>query len=102
VNSRCCCRASAPTEEPRPLAPLQRAREAVRWLIPGVILIAMPKCPMCVAAYIALFTGVGISLTAAASLRILVLALCLATIAVLAAKRAGVVIPWSRLRSRCP
>ncbi|HEX7655003.1 MAG TPA: hypothetical protein VF607_15950 [Verrucomicrobiae bacterium] len=47
----------------------QRSGRAAHWLVPSVILVLMPKCPVCLAAYIALFTGLGISLPVAATLR---------------------------------
>jgi hypothetical protein len=46
------------------------------WIGPGTLLILMPKCPACFAAYFTLATGFGISLTAAAYLRSYLLVLC--------------------------
>ena len=73
----------------RASSPLQRLRNAVQWAAPGVVLVLMPKCPLCVAAYVTLLTGVGISLSTAAHLRMLVLTLCFVTLAFLAAKSAA-------------
>ena len=59
-------------------------RGAVSWIVPSVVLAAMPKCPVCVAAYVALFTGCGISLAAASSLWWIVVIGCVATLLYLA------------------
>jgi hypothetical protein len=52
--------------------------------MPAVVLAAMPKCPLCLAAYVALFTGFGISLAAASFARWLVIAGCVAILLYLA------------------
>jgi hypothetical protein len=66
---------------------LRRGREMAGWLIPGVMLALLPKCPVCVAAYVALATGIGISLPAAAYLRAMLVVLCVASLAFIAPRR---------------
>ena len=44
------------------------------------MILLLPKCPMCVAAYIALFTSIDLSLQAASWLRGTIIALCIAAI----------------------
>lgn len=42
---------------------------AAQWSLPVVALALMPKCPGCVAAYVLLLTGAGISIAAASMLQ---------------------------------
>ncbi len=90
----CCCGPRAPDESPA--LPLRsdasigrRAMELAGWLIPGTLLAFFPKCPLCVAGYVALATGLGISLTAATYLRWTLLVLCLASLGFMAVRHAG-------------
>ena len=53
-----------------------RKLDASGWLVSGGLLLLVPKCPMCLAAYVAAFTGLGLPLTAAAGLRWAMIALC--------------------------
>jgi hypothetical protein len=55
--------------------------------IPAAALALMPKCPACVAAYVALGTGLGISLTTAAHIRTALIILFVAALAIVAARQ---------------
>jgi hypothetical protein len=71
---------------------VQRAVDLFGWIVPGAILVAIPKCPMCLAAYIALWTGIGLSISVAIYLRVSVLVLCVGVILFLAARSARLLI----------
>jgi len=60
--------------------PLRERRSLAfsRWSLPAVILVLLPKCPACFAAYIAVGTGISLSVGTSAYLRLLLVALCVA------------------------
>jgi len=47
----------------------RKSRSLAGWLLPGGLLVLMPKCPMCLAGYVAIFTGAGLSVAVAQGLR---------------------------------
>jgi hypothetical protein len=57
------------------------------WVVPGAVLALLPKCPACVAAYVLLWTGVGLSIPAAGVLRVTLIGACIAVLGVLAIRR---------------
>ena len=62
--------------DPHPPSLARRSFNVATRMVPIAILAALPKCPMCLAAYVALGTGIGISLAAATYLRCLLIAVC--------------------------
>lgn len=64
MGMRSCCRQAAPRTAGGTLS--------------AVLLVLMPKCPICLAAYISMVTGVGIGFTTARYLRLGLIAICVA------------------------
>jgi hypothetical protein len=65
---------------------LRRTRAICAWVFPSAALVLVPKCPACLAAYVTLWTGLGLSLTAATYLRWALLCLCAASLLFLIVK----------------
>jgi hypothetical protein len=90
VNTHLCCEGAAsnsrfrpfaaPTAEGKPQRPsfIRSCLQVGGWIVPGAILALMPKCPACLAAYVAIATGVGLSLSAATHLQASLVVLCIA------------------------
>jgi hypothetical protein len=106
VRAICPCRriaasppvAAAPVASGRESQGTRCTRGAAAWALPSVALALVPKCPMCVAAYLAIGGGLGVSLTTAAHLRTALVWLCWSTLALLIARL--VARGWTRHRSR--
>jgi hypothetical protein len=81
--SSCCCHRNVP----RTSTWARWVREVLAWAFPTAILALMPKCPACLAAYVAIGTGLGLSLPTATYLRTSLLILCIASLLFLALTR---------------
>jgi hypothetical protein len=70
VNAHCCCERGA--NAPRsPRSPgVRRLLGIIGWLLPSAGLVLMPKCPLCLAAWIGVATGIGLSVAEATHLRL--------------------------------
>ena len=79
---------------------LKSAARFLRWAAPGAVVALMPKCPACLAAYVALGTGLSLSFPMAQALRTGLLALSLAALGWFAWQRGGPLATrfYSRLR----
>ena len=75
-----CCEAKA--------SPPRRGLKIAGTVIPAAVLVLLPKCPACIAAYLAIGTGIGVTITTAAYLRTLLLVVCVACLAYVGARHA--------------
>ena len=69
-----------------PTGLLRRAWKTTQWLFPTALLVLIPKCPMCVAAYVMLFTGIGITVSTAHWIQILMWSFCVISFVYLAVR----------------
>jgi hypothetical protein len=79
-----CCNAAS---DQKTSTGMRRAREVFAWALPSAVLALVPKCPVCLAAYVTLWTGLGLSLSTATYLRWVVLLLCVASLLFLIVRR---------------
>jgi hypothetical protein len=75
-----------PGDGKRPTGFLRCGWRSIQWLFPASVLVLMPKCPLCVAAYFALFTGIGITASTARWIQVLMLSFCLISLGYLAVR----------------
>jgi hypothetical protein len=76
-----CCRSGG---RRRPLA--RRLSGAAASVMPGAVLLLLPKCPLCLAAWFTAATGIGVPAAAAAGVRGLMVVFCVAAVALAAAQ----------------
>ena len=75
-------------DQPRPSPFARRCLKTAGWVVPSAILAILPKCPACLAAYLAIGTGIGLSISTAAYLRAALVIMCGMTLICFAVKLA--------------
>ena len=75
MSRQCCCGDPGRSAQ----AAVKKRKNIAGGVVPAILLILMPKCPACLAAYVSVATGLGIGFTTARYMRIALIALCLAS-----------------------
>ncbi len=68
MNARCSC--------PQAKSNLSSVKHGAGWIVPGLMLALIPKCPLCFAAWFSLLFGISLSVPAATFLRTSAIVLC--------------------------
>lgn len=71
----------------RPASRGRRVSEIAGWVVSSATLVLLPKCPVCVAMYVGLLSGLSISVASASRVRTLLLVLSLSMLVCLALGR---------------
>jgi hypothetical protein len=66
-------------------------RNGAGWVIPGLFLILLPKCPLCLAAALSVIFGIGVSADAAGVIHGCAILLCAMAVIIFAMRQVG---PW--------
>ena len=100
----CCAGNSLGTKGDKNGSPVARdgaLHSLARAILPTGGLMLLPKCPACLAAYVAIVSGVGISATAARYLQDLLLTMCIASVTYFATKAASGLVQVNFWKRRC-
>jgi hypothetical protein len=89
MNSHCCYqrKLNASHDQREQKKWLRRVKGGAGWIVPGALLALMPKCPMCLVAYVALCSGLTISCASAHIFMRTLTALCIGTLALCVVRR---------------